>query len=124
MPVVPPGDFARRFGARTAAEIVKDHGLHLTYTAHDLKPFAEDMGFAGPPFLWDEEDRRRRRAILDALFFHLYGLGEDDAAYILDTFPLVREQDEAAFSRFRTKDMILAYMKAMAAGDPDAYIAA
>jgi hypothetical protein len=124
LPVIPPADFARRFGAKTAAEVVKEHVLHLTYTALDMKPFAEDMGYAGPPFRWDEEDRRRRRAVLDALFFHLYGLGEDAAAYILDTFPILREQDEAAFGRFRTKEMVLAYMKALAAGDPDARIAA
>jgi len=124
LPVIPPKDFARRFGAKSAAEIVKEHVLHLTYTAHDMKPFAEDMGYKGEPFRWDEEDRRRRRAILDALFFHLYGLGEDDAAHILDTFPIVREQDEKAFGRFRTKELILAYMKALAAGDPDARVAA
>ena len=46
-------------------------------------------------------------AALDALFMHLYGLNEDDAAYILDTFPIVRQQDEAAFGRYRTKDDVL-----------------
>jgi hypothetical protein len=55
-----------------------------------MKPFARDMGYEGGPFVWDEEDRRHRIARLDALFFHLYGISRDDAAYILEQFPIVR----------------------------------
>ena len=54
---------------------------------------------------------------LDALYFHLYGLSRKDAAYILDTFPIVRRQDEAAYGTYRTRDLILAYMNAVAASD-------
>jgi hypothetical protein len=90
---------------------------YFNYTAHDLEPFARDLGYDGSPFMWDEDDRRHRRARLDALFFHLYGLSRDDAAYILDTFPIVREDDEKVFSRYLTKDLVLAYMNAIAAGD-------
>ena len=68
-------------------------------------------------FSWDEEDRRHRMARLDALFFHLYGIGRDDAAYILDTFPIVREEDEKAHGRYLTKDLVLAYLNAVTAGD-------
>ena len=98
----------------TVADFVLPQVLALTYTAHDMAPFARDMGFvdaAGdvlPPFVWDEEERRARMAALDALFFYLYGLDASDAAYILDTFPIVREQDMKAFGRYRTKDDILA----------------
>lgn len=69
------------------------------------------------PFKWNEDDRRHRRARVDALYFRLYGICEEDAAYILDTFPIVREQDETAFGRYLTKDLVLAYMRALAAGD-------
>ena len=31
--------------------------LELVYTAWDLRPFAEDMGYHGEPFRWDEERR-------------------------------------------------------------------
>lgn len=55
-----------------------------------------------------------------SIFF--YGLGRDDAAYVLDTFPIVREQDEQAFGRYRTKDLILGYMAAFAAGDAESRI--
>ena len=98
----------------TVADFVLPQVLALTYTAHDMAPFARDLGYVDaqgqvlPPLVWNEEDRRARLAALDALFFHLYGINADDAAYILDTFPIVREQDEKAFGHFRTRDDILA----------------
>ena len=91
--------------------------LRLSYTAHDLAPFARDLGYADAPFVWDETDRRHRLARLDALFFQLYGISREDAAYILDQFPIVKEQDQKAHGRYLTKDLILAYMNAVAAGD-------
>ena len=45
------------------------------------------------------------------------------ADYILDTFPIVRRHDEAAFGTYRTKAMILAYYNALAAGDTDTDVA-
>jgi hypothetical protein len=78
-----------------------------------MAPFARDLGYvdsAGqvlPPFVWDIEERRTRLAALDALFFWLYGLGADDAAYILGTFPIVRDQDTKAFGSYRTQDDVL-----------------
>ena len=53
--------------------------LELTYTARDLEPFARDCGFDGPPFRWDDARRFLLRCELDAAFFHLYGIGPDDA---------------------------------------------
>ena len=79
-----------------------------------MAPFARDLGYDGPPFIWNEEERRHLRARLDALYFHLYRLSRADAAYILDTFPIVRRHDEAAFGHYRTKEMILAYYNALA----------
>ena len=123
LPVIAPGDYDRRFGALAARELVRDHVLRLTYTAHDLAPFARDLGHAGPPFPWDPEARRHLRARLDALYFHLYGLSRRDAAYVLDTFPIVRRQDESACGRYRTRDLILAYMNALSAGDTGVSVA-
>ena len=97
--------------------------LRLTYTARDMAPFASDLGHDGPPFTWDPEDRRHLRARLDALYFHLYGLSREDAAYILDTFPIVRRHDEAAYGSYGTRDLILAYMNALAAGDTETVVA-
>ena len=117
LPVIAPEDYDRQFGDTTARELVRDHVLRLTYTAHDMAPFARDLGYDGPPFVWEEEERRHLRARLDALYFHLYGLSRDDADYVLGTFPIVRRADEAQFGTYRTRDLILAYMNALTAGD-------
>ena len=122
LPVVAPDDYDQRFGDKTARDLVRDHVLRLTYTAHDMAPFARDLGYDGPPFTWDEEERRHLRARLDALYFHLYGLSREDAGYVLDTFPIVQRQDEVQFSSYRTRDLILAYMNALAAGDMDTVV--
>ena len=118
LPVIANDAYDRRFGAVTARELVHDHVLRLTYTAHDMAPFARDLGYGGPPFVWDDEERRHLRARLDALYFHLYGLDRDDAGYVLNTFPIVRREDQAQFNRYRTKELILAYMNALAPETP------
>lgn len=82
--------------------------LELTYTAWDLQPFAQDCGYEGLPFIWNEERRFQLRCELDAAFFHLYGLTRDEVAYVMDTFSIVRRKDEAAYGAYRTKDTILA----------------
>ena len=120
--MIAPDDYDQRFGDKTARDLVRDHVLRLTYTAHDMAPFARDLGYDGPPFTWDEEERRHLRARLDALYFHLYGLSREDAGYVLDTFPIVQRQDEVQFSSYRTRDLILAYMNALAAGDMDTVV--
>ena len=122
LPVIAPDDYNKRFGKTTARDIVRDHVLRLTYTAHDMAPFARDLGYNGPPFPWDEEERRHLRARLDALYFHLYGLSREDADYILSTFPIVRREDQAAFGTYRTRDLVLAYMSALSAGDTETVV--
>ena len=81
--------------------------LELTYTAWDLEPFARDCSFAGPPFRWDRERRFALRCELDAAFLHLYGISRVDADYILDTFLVVKKNDEKAHGEYRTKRTIL-----------------
>jgi hypothetical protein len=88
--------------------------LELTYTSWDLEPFARDVGHDGPPFRWDPARRFLLRAELDAAFFHLYGISHDDAAYILETFPIVRRNDEKAHGEYRIKRVILEMYDAMA----------
>ncbi len=111
---------------KTAAEIVREAVLELTYTAHDMAPFARDIGYvdeAGkvqPPFPWDEDRRIRLRAKLDALYFHLYGITErDDIRYIYSTFPIVERQEREAWGCYRSLDLCLAWFSALSAGRPD-----
>jgi hypothetical protein len=95
-------------------EFIVPRALELTYTAWDLEPFARDAGHAGPPFRWNPDRRFLLRCELDAIFFHLYGLSHDDAAYVMDTFPIVRKNDEKVHGTFRTKETILRIFDAMA----------
>jgi hypothetical protein len=81
--------------------------LELTYTAWELEPFARDVGYEGPPFRWDRERRFALRAELDAAFFHLYGLSCENAEHILDTFPVVKKNDEKTYGEYRTKRAIV-----------------
>lgn len=88
--------------------------LELTYTAWDLKGFASDLGYDGPPFRWDPSRRELLRVELDAAFFRLYGIERDDVDYIMETFPIVRRKDEAAHGEYRTKRLILECYDALA----------
>lgn len=102
--------------------------IELTYTAWDLEPFALDVlkevgkdqwnkwfpqnliGVDGrpKPFIWDEGRRFDLRCDLDALYFHLYEISRDDVDYIMETFPIVKRKDEAAYGIYRTKEVIIA----------------
>lgn len=123
LPIIPDQHYTRQFGPKTADQIVCEDVLHLTYNSHDMAAFARSQGCAGPPFPWDETDRLRRRARLDALYFLLYGITRDDADYILTTFPIVAREETARWGKFRSRDLILAFMAALVAGNPDAKIA-
>ncbi|SEB97247.1 hypothetical protein SAMN05216483_0800 [Streptomyces sp. 2131.1] len=111
LPVLPPETVRRH------TDFLTPRVLELTYTAHDMRPFAADLGDTGAPFRWDEERRSRIRAELDAFFFHLYGIDRADTGHILDTFPIVRRKDEARYGGYRTKELILTAYDAMAAAD-------
>lgn len=88
--------------------------LELTYTAWDLEPFARDLGHAGTPFRWDRDRRFQLRCELDAAFFHLYGFARDDVDYVMETFPIVRKNEEKAHGEYRTKRVILETYDALA----------
>ena len=123
LPVINRAAYDRQIGDTTAADLVRDHALRLCYTAWDLEPFALSQGYEGEPYGWDVEERRHLRARLDALYFLLYGLDRDDAAYVMDSFPITRRNDEREHGSYLTKELILAYMNALAAGDTETVIA-
>ena len=130
LPVVPPDRYeVVHFGGKTAGEIVREAVLELTYTAHDMAPFARDMGYIDdtgkvlPPFVWNPERRLQLRAKLDAVFFHLYGVTDrDDLRYVYSTFSIIERQETADYGTYRSRKICLAWMNALGAGDPDAEI--
>lgn len=59
---------------------------------HDRTPERRDTG-----------DRAQTRAEIDALVAHLYGLTRTEFAYILDTFPGLRNREMKAFGEFQSR---------------------
>lgn len=134
LPVLEPVRYLEEMHAhQTYAEFLAPRVLELTYTAWDLEPFARDLGYKAPPFIFDGERRFLIRCELDAAFFHLYlgreeewhGNGSKDllayfpkqrdaVSYIMETFPIVKRKDEAAYGHYRTKDTILEIYDEMA----------
>jgi hypothetical protein len=102
-----------------AIDFIQPRVLELTYTAHDLKPWAEDLGYEGPPFFFDPERRALLRAELDAFYAHLYGLNRDELRYILDpadvmgpdypseTFRVLKNNEIRQFGEYRTQRLVL-----------------
>jgi len=114
LPVLPPNAYTP-----TDVEFIAPRVLELVYTAWDLKPFAEDMGYHGEPFRWDEERRAHLRAELDAYYARLYGLTRDELRYILDpkdvygqdfpgeTFRVLKKKEIKRYGEYRTRSLVL-----------------
>jgi hypothetical protein len=93
--------------------------LELTYTAHDLKAWAEELGYHGEPFVWNPDRRAQLRAELDACYARLYGLSRNELRYILDpadmmgadypseTFRVLKEGERRAYGEYRTQRLVL-----------------
>lgn len=119
LPVLPPDTYARPCPwspCQTLAEWIVPSVLELTYTARDLRAFAEDLGHVGPPFSWNDERRFMLRCQLDAAYFHLYGLAREDVSYVMDTFPILRKSDEKNHGDYRTKERVLCIFDEMRVG--------
>lgn len=117
LPILPPTTYAAPSPWQSATvllDFIVGRVVELTYTAWDLEPFAQDLGYDSPPFRWDPTRRFLLRAELDAAFFHLYGLSREDTDYILDTFPIVQKNDVKAHGEYRTKRVILEIYDGMA----------
>ena len=118
LPGLPPGAYATPASWAPSMRIrdwLLPRVLELTYTAWNLKPFAEDCGDEGPPFVWNPERRFQLRCEIDAAFFHLYGISRDDTAYILDTFPVLEQSEVREHDEYRTKRVVLETYDALAA---------
>ena len=107
MPVLPPSALA------AVADHITPHMLELSYTAWDMVDFGKDLGYHGPPLQWNPERRALIRAELDAFMFHLYGIGEADAAYIMDAFEGTEKADMKRWGEYRTKRLVLERYDAM-----------
>lgn len=123
LPVIPPECYDENLISMISPKVVE-----LTYTAWDLEPFAQDiLSEIGPekwnewfpnnplkenkpqPFRWDTDRRFELQRELDAIYAHLYGISREDLEYILETFPIVKKNDEKTYGVFKTKERVLHY---------------
>lgn len=100
-------------------EYIVPRVLELTFTANDLKSWAEDLGCKRMPFDFDFHRRATLRAELDAYYARLYGLTFDELLYILDpsealgkdypseTFRVLKNNEIKEFGYFRTLDLVV-----------------
>jgi hypothetical protein len=84
-----------------------------------MKPWAEDLGYSGKPFAWDEGRRAQLRAELDVLFARKYGLTDEELQYVLDptkakgmeypseTFRVLKEKEIRHYDEYRTERLVL-----------------
>jgi hypothetical protein len=111
--------FAPSFYVEPRLAFVAPKVLELTYTSYSVAPFARDLGFSGPPFVWDEDRRARLRADLDVFYARAYRLTRDELRYILDpadvkgpdypseTFRVLKEKEIRQFGEYRTRRLVL-----------------
>jgi hypothetical protein len=120
LPVLPPGacgSFPRWTSERTLWEWLLPRVLELVYTSEDMAPFARDLGYDGPPYVWSEDRRFDVRCELDAALFRLYGVERDDIEHIMDSFWVVKADDEKRYGEYRTKLRILADFERLHQGE-------
>lgn len=115
LPVFPPEAYLDKpsFRLPTYAELIVPRVLELTYTANDLKGFARDLGYNGPPFPWDEDRRHLLQSELDAIYARMYHLDRSNLEWILDppppssSFPALKRNEISEYGEYRTKRYVL-----------------
>ncbi len=111
---LPPSAFSRN-----DLNFIRPRVLELTYTSHAMKAWANDLGYSGQPFAWNEDRRAQLRAELDVLFARKYGLTEEEQRYVLDppkvkgagypseTFRVLKEKEIRLYGEYRTERLVL-----------------
>jgi hypothetical protein len=127
LPVLPPAAYAIEDLAFIVPRIVE-----LTYTAHDLRPWYEDVltswnqhspeykiSAQNSPFVFCKQRRSELRAELDARYARLYGLTREELRYILDpadtngsdypseTFRVLKNNDMNTHGYYYTQRLVL-----------------
>lgn len=139
LPILPPEAYSEADLAYIVPRV-----LELTYTAHDLRPWAEDVissyqrqfpqhpplvpDPANPqPYRFDPDRRAQLRADLDARYARLYGLTRDELRYILDpadthgpdypteTFRVLKTNEQKQFGEYRTRRLVIEALDQQAA---------
>jgi hypothetical protein len=121
LPMLSPPAFDRipLWASVSLADWLRPYLAELVFTARDVRAYAGDLGYVGPPFVWSMERRDVLRAEVDAAFFHLYGLPRDEVEHVMESFWVVRNGDVKESGSYRTKELILEAYDAMAVATPE-----
>ena len=125
LPVLPPEAYLERVNPNMPVyvELVVPRVLELTYVSCDLKGFARDLGYEGPPFPWRDESRHCLQSELDAIYAHIYNLERDEVEWILDapspssSFPGLKHHELKQFGEYRTQRYVLSAYDQLAHGE-------
>ncbi|AUT70040.1 Eco57I restriction-modification methylase domain-containing protein [Paraburkholderia hospita] len=121
----------------TDSRFIISRVLELTYTAYDLRPWADDLAAydsrpaaeRNRPFAWNPERRAQLRAELDAYYARLYDLTRDELRYILDpadvmgsdypseTFRVLKNSEMREFGEYRTQRLVLSAWDSLERGE-------
>lgn len=124
LPVLPPEAYLKNSTCgHPWVQLIVPRVLELTYTSEEMEGFANDLGFAGPPFPWLKERRHCLRCELDAIFAHMYGLERSDLDWILDapasssSFPSLKQHEVKSFGEYRTRRLVLQAFDSLERGE-------
>ena len=124
LPVLPPEAFLEKSNCGPPwVQLIVPRVLELTYTSEEMSGFANDLGFKGPPFPWNEVRRHCLKCELDGIFAHMYGLDRSELEWILDpsapslSFPLLKSHEIDKFGEYRTKQYVLQAFELLDRGD-------
>lgn len=114
LPVLSPEAFVEKSNCGLPwVQLIVPRVLELTYASDEMAGFADDLGFHGPPFPWNEERRHCLKCELDGIFAHMYGLDRSELEWILDapapslSFPGLKSNEIKNFGEYRTKRYVL-----------------
>lgn len=114
LPVLPPQAYQEK-----DLDFITERVVRLVYNSNQTACFANDMGYFGAPFQWDDVERHKTKCELDAYFALLYRLNDEDLRYLIDpvivygeefpseTFRVLKEKELRDYSEYRTKRLIL-----------------
>ena len=114
LPVLPPEAYlSNSTCGHPWVRMIIPRVLELTYTSDQMGSFANDLGYEGSPFIWNEPRRHCLRSELDAIFAHMYGLSRSDLEWVLDatppgsSFPSLKQHELREFGEYRTERLVL-----------------
>lgn len=123
LPVLPPEIYSAE-----DIEFISSRVIKITYSSYSMKGWAQDLGFYGNPFEFNEEERTRIQAELDAYFAKLYGLSREELQFILDpesikpgypseTFAVLKRSENRLYDEYRTQRLVLEAWDKLEAGE-------